>query len=50
MRPAKAAAVPAKDLPILLFENKNAWSKWLEAHHAASPGLWLRKFIDGRQQ
>jgi uncharacterized protein YdeI (YjbR/CyaY-like superfamily) len=42
MRPAKAAAIPAKDLPILLFENSDAWAKWLEAHHAASPGLWVR--------
>jgi uncharacterized protein YdeI (YjbR/CyaY-like superfamily) len=30
------------DLPIKLFGNQDAWSKWLEANHARSQGLWLR--------
>jgi uncharacterized protein YdeI (YjbR/CyaY-like superfamily) len=30
------------ELPILLFETQDAWASWLEAHHADSPGLWLR--------
>jgi uncharacterized protein YdeI (YjbR/CyaY-like superfamily) len=30
------------DLPIKLFKTPDAWTKWLDAHHATSPGLWLR--------
>ena len=30
------------DLPVLLFPDTKALSTWLEEHHAASPGLWLR--------
>jgi uncharacterized protein YdeI (YjbR/CyaY-like superfamily) len=30
------------ELPIELFEDKEAWADWLERHHAQSPGLWLR--------
>lgn len=34
---------PAKaELPIVLFEDEGAWEAWLDAHHAESPGAWLR--------
>jgi uncharacterized protein YdeI (YjbR/CyaY-like superfamily) len=30
------------ELPIILFEHKNAWETWLEENHASSGGIWLR--------
>jgi uncharacterized protein YdeI (YjbR/CyaY-like superfamily) len=33
---------PQAELPIILFEDQAAWAAWLEQHHAASRGLWLR--------
>ena len=36
------AGTTAKDLPVLAFATARAWSKWLEAHHASSRGLWLK--------
>lgn len=30
------------DLPIVLFADASAFSTWLAAHHATSPGVWLR--------
>jgi uncharacterized protein YdeI (YjbR/CyaY-like superfamily) len=33
---------PPADLPVLLFQDAQAWSVWLEASHATSPGAWLR--------
>jgi uncharacterized protein YdeI (YjbR/CyaY-like superfamily) len=33
---------PASDYPILLFADRAAFRKWLGAHHASQPGLWLR--------
>ncbi len=33
---------PASDYPILLFADRAAFRKWLSAHHASQPGLWLR--------
>ena len=33
---------PAAELPIMLFVDTEAWAAWLDLHHAASPGLWLR--------
>jgi uncharacterized protein YdeI (YjbR/CyaY-like superfamily) len=30
------------DVPVLRFEDRAAWSSWLETHHASSPGLWLK--------
>ena len=33
---------PASDYPILLFADRAAFRKWLGAHHASEPGLWLR--------
>jgi len=35
-RPGAAA------LPVLLFEDQDAWAAWLDEHHAAAPGVWLR--------
>lgn len=29
-------------LPILYFEDQDAWITWLEKHHAVSSGVWLR--------
>ncbi len=28
-------------LPVLRFADQAAWLAWLDAHHAASPGIWL---------
>lgn len=44
---SKAARVaPAKTmadgLPVISFAATGAWSKWLAAHHASSPGVWLK--------
>jgi len=36
------AKKPAADLPILSFENPEAFAAWLSEHHAGSPGLWLK--------
>lgn len=33
---------PASDYPIQLFAGRAAFRKWLSAHHASEPGLWLR--------
>ena len=30
------------DLPILAFASHGAWEAWLDEHHAASEGLWLK--------
>jgi uncharacterized protein YdeI (YjbR/CyaY-like superfamily) len=30
------------DLPVKLFKTPDAWSKWLDANHAKSPGIWMR--------
>ena len=30
------------DIPVLHVEDSQAWSTWLDEHHAASPGVWLR--------
>ncbi len=31
-----------QELPVVLFEDPQAWGAWLDEHHAASPGVWLR--------
>jgi uncharacterized protein YdeI (YjbR/CyaY-like superfamily) len=31
-----------KETPTLAFANKAAWAKWLDKHHAASAGVWVR--------
>ena len=41
-RRAPSAGKTAKDLPVLAFATTRAWSKWLEAHHASTRGLWLK--------
>ena len=33
---------PSSDYPIILFAGRAAFRKWLSAHHAARPGLWLQ--------
>ena len=30
------------DLPVKLFKTPDAWSKWLDANHAKSSGIWMR--------
>lgn len=34
--------MPTSNYPILLFANRAAFRKWLSAHHASTPGVWLR--------
>src|SRR5215831_14014465 len=34
--------MPADSLPVVSFESTDAWDAWLAAHHADSPGLWLK--------
>lgn len=29
-------------LPVIAFENQQAWESWLAAHHTESKGLWLK--------
>jgi uncharacterized protein YdeI (YjbR/CyaY-like superfamily) len=36
------ATKPASELPVKSFPTKKAWHTWLDAHHAASTGVWLR--------
>ena len=33
---------PPADYPIALFPDQDAWTAWLEAHHATERGVWLR--------
>ncbi|ATB48130.1 YdeI/OmpD-associated family protein [Corallococcus macrosporus] len=50
MSPTKKAAVPksatkkspAAELSVIAFASPAAWSAWLKANHASSPGLWLK--------
>ena len=30
------------ELPIIPFASSDAWEAWLEEHHTASDGLWLK--------
>ena len=39
MRPP---STPRPELPVLLFEDQQAWTDWLAARHADAPGVWLR--------
>jgi uncharacterized protein YdeI (YjbR/CyaY-like superfamily) len=34
--------MPTDPLPVMSFESTDAWDAWLAAHHADSPGLWLK--------
>ncbi|HEX8454788.1 MAG TPA: YdeI/OmpD-associated family protein [Longimicrobium sp.] len=36
------AKKPAQELPILLFEDSDAFAEWLDRHHRESPGVWMR--------
>jgi uncharacterized protein YdeI (YjbR/CyaY-like superfamily) len=33
---------PINDLPVIQFEDQQAWAAWLDENHATSAGLWLR--------
>jgi uncharacterized protein YdeI (YjbR/CyaY-like superfamily) len=41
-RPPHDGATKTKDLPVLSFATVRAWSAWMAANHASSPGLWLK--------
>jgi uncharacterized protein YdeI (YjbR/CyaY-like superfamily) len=34
--------MPSDPLPVMTFESTDAWDAWLAAHHADTPGLWLK--------
>ena len=34
--------MPPDPLPVMTFGSTDAWEAWLAAHHADSPGLWLK--------
>src|SRR5262245_12659295 len=38
----KPTGKAANDLPVVQFDRPHAWSNWLDEHHAASSGVWLR--------
>lgn len=38
----KSAQNSRPDLPVLPFEDQQAWADWLDKNHATSKGLWLR--------
>ena len=35
-------ARPPSDLPVVAFASQAEWAGWLDEHHAAAPGVWLR--------
>jgi uncharacterized protein YdeI (YjbR/CyaY-like superfamily) len=35
-------AAPKTEYPVMLFADPDAWSAWLDEHHATAPGVWLR--------
>jgi uncharacterized protein YdeI (YjbR/CyaY-like superfamily) len=37
-----ATTDPKPELPVQLFRDAAEWEAWLDAHHTASRGLWLR--------
>lgn len=39
----------APTLPIVLFADAEAFSRWLATHHRSSPGLWLQLAKKGKQ-
>ena len=32
----------AQNLPVIAFDDQQAWADWLHANHAMSPGLWMQ--------
>ena len=38
----KTTKTTKTDLPVMVFENKEAWETWLSEHFDESAGLWLR--------
>ena len=39
MTPPRGGAAP---LPVILFEDREAWAAWLDERHATAAGVWLR--------
>ena len=37
-----STACPKAELPILLFDDEQAWECWLEQHHGTAAGVWLQ--------
>lgn len=37
-----STASPKAELPILLFDDEQAWERWLEQHHGTAAGVWLQ--------
>jgi uncharacterized protein YdeI (YjbR/CyaY-like superfamily) len=35
-------AEPRHDLPIVAFHTDQEWEEWLQAHHADTPGVWMK--------
>jgi uncharacterized protein YdeI (YjbR/CyaY-like superfamily) len=33
---------PPKEIPIIRFQNPQAWAEWLRENHAATAGVWLQ--------
>jgi uncharacterized protein YdeI (YjbR/CyaY-like superfamily) len=40
-RASNRTAAPA-EIPIVPFASQAVWNKWLDKHHATSPGIWIR--------
>lgn len=38
----RAKPAPKPELPVKAFANAAAFERWLQAHHATSPGIWLQ--------
>ena len=36
------SARPPSGLPVVAFPSQIEWTAWLDEHHAAAPGVWLR--------
>lgn len=34
--------MPGTEIPIIEFDDRVAWARWLESHHTTSPGVWLK--------
>jgi uncharacterized protein YdeI (YjbR/CyaY-like superfamily) len=41
-KPLKPAPKASAEPPVLLFRDQKEWAAWLNEHHKASPGIWLR--------
>jgi uncharacterized protein YdeI (YjbR/CyaY-like superfamily) len=34
--------MPSDELPVIPFESREAWERWLEANHESPSGLWIK--------